>query len=99
MIMALKPAPRSVMSVVCTHMASFGLVELLLMSVLQHAVHHATALPHVEQCLSVLVSHLLQPQGGLEILRHQIEETWIIALRDGGKLTAISSNLPNSSVP
>lgn len=47
------------MSVACTHMASFGLVELLLMPVFKHAVHYAAALPHVEQCLSMLVSHLL----------------------------------------
>lgn len=56
---AVKSTPRSVD---CTHMASFGLVELLLVSVLKHAVHHAASLPHVKQCLSVLVSHLLQPQ-------------------------------------
>lgn len=48
----------------CTHMASFGLVELLLMSVLQHAVHHPAALPHIKQRLPMLVSHLLQPQSG-----------------------------------
>lgn len=43
-------------------MARFGLVELLLMSVLKHAVHHTTAMPHIEQRLPVLVSYLLQPQ-------------------------------------
>lgn len=37
-----------VVSVVFAHMASFGLVELFLMSVLHHAVHHTTALPHIE---------------------------------------------------
>lgn len=45
--------------VICTHVASFGLVELLLMSVLKHAVHHIAALPHIKQCLPVLVADLL----------------------------------------
>lgn len=63
MIVALKSTHRSVIvSVDCTHMASFGLVELFLMSVLQHAVHHATTLPHIEQRLSVLVAQLLRPK-------------------------------------
>lgn len=41
-------------------MAILGLVELLLMSVLQHAVHHTTALPHIKQRLPMVVSNLLQ---------------------------------------
>lgn len=45
-----------------THMASSGPVKLLLVSVLQHAVHHAAALPHIEQRLPVLVAQLL-PRG------------------------------------
>lgn len=49
-------------SVDCTHMASFGLMKLFLMSVLQHAVHNAAALPHVKQCLPVLVAQLLQSE-------------------------------------
>lgn len=58
-----KSSTRSVvLSVDWTHMASFGFVELFLMSVLKHAVHHTTALPHVEQRLSVLVAHLLRPK-------------------------------------
>lgn len=55
-------AALKVVSVVWTHMASFGLVEFLLMSVLEHAVHHAAALPHVKHGLSVLVSDLLPTQ-------------------------------------
>lgn len=43
-------------------MTSFSLVKLLLVSVPQHAVHYAAAVPHIEQSLPVLVSHLLQRQ-------------------------------------
>lgn len=52
-------------------MASFGLMELLLMSVLQHAVHHHAALPHIEQGLSMVVSYLLQ--------------WWYVCVWDGGE--------------
>lgn len=43
-------------------MTSLGLMELLLVSVPQHGVHHTAAVPHVKQGLPVLVSHLLQRQ-------------------------------------
>lgn len=49
---------------VFTHLTSFGSVKLLLASVLQHAVHHAAALPHIKQRLAVLEAQLLQPEGG-----------------------------------
>lgn len=45
-------------------MSSFGFMELLLMSVLQHAVHHSAAMPHIKQRLSMLVSHLLKSDKG-----------------------------------
>lgn len=91
------------MSLDWTHVASFGFVELLLMSVPEHPVHHATALPHVEQCLSVLVAHLLRfkvKEASSDIQKQQMEDKWggsSIAVHMG-KLTAISSNFPNSSV-
>lgn len=38
---------------------ALGVVELLLVSVFQHFLHHSTAAPHVKHSLSMLVSHLL----------------------------------------
>lgn len=67
------------------------------MSVPEHPVHHAAALPHVEQRLSVLVAHLLRftakEEASSDIQKQQMEDEHM------GKLTAISSNFPNSSVP
>lgn len=51
---------QSICIVIYTHVTSFGLVKLLLMSVLKHTVNHTAALPHIKQCLPMLVPHLLQ---------------------------------------
>lgn len=93
----------------CTHVATPSSVKLLLASVLQHAVHHAAALPHVKQRLAVLVAQLLQP--GRTTFRwrrceHAVADSLCLCLFffnvlncGSEKLTAISSNLPNSRVP
>lgn len=39
---------------------ALGVVELLLVAIPQHLVHHSAASPHVKHGLSVLVAHLLQ---------------------------------------
>lgn len=38
---------------------ALGVVELLLVSIFQHFLHHSTPTPHVKHSLSVLVSNLL----------------------------------------
>lgn len=45
-----------------THIGALALVELLLMSILQHFLHHTTAAPHVKHRLPVLIAHVLQTQ-------------------------------------
>lgn len=89
---------------------ALGVEELLLVSVFQHFLHHSTANPHVKHSLSVLVSHLLHyTNAHMSILFSLLMDKIIKKIPHNAlwefvrylllKLTAISSNLPNSSVP
>ena len=89
---------------------ALGVAELLLVSVFQHFLHHSAATPHVKHSLSMLVSHFLHyTQISSRInnpflcsfLRHTRKLQQHQDQRDNNnilKLTAISSNLPNSRV-